>query len=72
MPQQKSDKLLPQLSSLCVPQSKLERRLVEKVVGLLVWFASGCPWMKPWLEPLYHILLVWFAFREQLGDRTKN
>ena len=56
MPQQKADKLLPQLSSLCVPQSKLERRLVEKVVGLLVWFASGCPWMKPWLEPLYHIL----------------
>lgn len=56
MPQQKSDKLLPQLATLCVPQAKLERRLVEKVIGLLVWFACGCPWLKPWLEPLYHIL----------------
>eukprot|EP00435_Cladocopium_sp_Y103_P043837 s2142_g12.t1 len=56
IPLNKREKILPLLSSLFKPSSKVERKLVERVVGMLLWFTGGCFWLKPWLEPLYRIL----------------
>ena len=54
----KKPQILPLLDQVCDPKAKLERRTVERVIGMLLWFTGGCGWLKPkpWLEPLYKIL----------------
>lgn len=56
VPEPKKTKLLPLLKVLCRSGGKPERRLVERVVGMLVWLTSGLQWLRPWLEPFYQIL----------------
>ena len=56
IPESKATKFLQNLRALCRAEKKVERRLVERIVGMLLWFAGGCWWLKPWLEPLYRIL----------------
>ena len=47
---------MPLLDQVCDPKARLERRTVERVISMLLWFTGGCGWLKPWLEPLYKIL----------------
>lgn len=30
--------------------------MLENCIGLLVWVCGGIYWLKPWLQPFYHLL----------------
>ena len=56
VPDDKRAKLLGFLVQLREPKRKVERRMLENCIGLLVWVCGGIYWLKPWLQPFYHLL----------------
>ena len=57
IPESKAAKFLQNLHALCHNLGKkVERRLVERMVSMLLWFAGSSRWLKPCLDPLYRLL----------------
>ena len=56
MPDAKRSKLHEMLLQLVSPGKRVERKLIEQCVGLLLWYCGGAYWLKPWLSELYKLL----------------
>ena len=56
LPNAKKQKLQQLLSCLMVENRRVERKLVEQAIGLLLWYCGGASWLKPWLQCLYNLL----------------
>eukprot|EP00438_Fugacium_kawagutii_P032077 Skav235377 [mRNA] locus=scaffold59:244863:246083:- [translate_table: standard] len=56
LPLDKQDRLRAALAPMCHPGAKIERKALEKLLGLLCWFTSGVHWLRPWLFHLFHLL----------------
>ena len=56
LPYAKKQKLQVLLQKFMSANQRVERKCVEQVVGLLIWFCGGAPWLKPWLQCFYHLL----------------
>ena len=55
LPPAKLAKLRNQLQTLCKSR-KVQRKLLEATLGLLMWAASTCPHLRPYMAPLYRDL----------------
>ena len=53
--QAKLAKLRQQLHALCSSR-KVQRKLLEATLGLLMWATSTCPHLRPYMAPLYRDL----------------
>ena len=56
LPYEKAARIVNYLRKLCVSGARVERRELEKAIGLLVWFCEGAFWLRPWLSCLYKLL----------------
>ena len=56
LPLEKREKLSILLGPLCKKGAKVERREVESLIGLLIWFTAGAFWLRPWLSNFYNLL----------------
>ena len=52
----KSQKILEALSPFCTIGQKVDRKAVERLIGLLLWYSGGAVHLRPWLQALYHLL----------------
>ena len=55
LPLEKREKLSSLLGPLCKKGAKVERREVESLIGLLIWFTAGAFWLRPWLSNFYNL-----------------
>ena len=56
MPDAKRSKLHEMLLQLVSPGKRVEKKLIEQCVGLLLWYCGGAYWLKPWLSELCKLL----------------
>ena len=56
LPDDKSQKILEALSPFCTIGQKVDRKAVERLIGLLLWYSGGAVHLRPWLQALYHLL----------------
>ena len=56
LPDDKSQKILEALSPFCTSGQKVDRKTVERLIGLLLWYPGGAVHLRPWLQALYHLL----------------
>ena len=56
LPLEKREKLSILLGPLWKKGAKVERREVESLIGLLIWFTAGAFWLRPWLSNFYNLL----------------
>jgi hypothetical protein len=57
LPQPKRVKLLMALEPMCMVDEKVEAKHLEQTIGLLGWWTAAASWLRPWLQPLYSLLL---------------
>ena len=73
LPLDKRKRLLEMLAQFCVPLALVQRRDLEKCLGLLCWFTSALPSLRPWLQALFQVvhkpaILVRALDAKQLAD----
>ena len=56
LPRDKQSKILGLLCPLLKAGTRMPRREVERVIGLLLWFTAAASWLRPWLHELYRLL----------------
>ena len=56
LPSDKVVKILDLLQPLCVAKAKIQRKHVEQVIGILIWYTTGASWLRPWLSAFYKLL----------------
>ena len=56
LPPDKARKILDSLQPFCAAGRTVERKAVERLIGLLLWFSGGASHLRPWLQGLYHLL----------------
>ena len=56
LPSDKVVKILDLLQPLCVAKAKVQRKHVEQVIGILIWYTTGASWLRPWLSAFYKLL----------------
>eukprot|EP00435_Cladocopium_sp_Y103_P046226 s1410_g13.t1 len=56
LPEDKAAKIQDLLQWLLLYKGKVQRSSVEKLVGMLIWFTAGAPWLRPWLSAFYKLL----------------
>ena len=56
LPLDKKEKLSSLLGPLCKKGAKVERREVERLIGLLIWFTAGALWLRLWLSNFCNLL----------------
>ena len=56
LPEDKRRKALEILQVLMCSGKKIEKKLVEKAIGWLLWFTGGPLWLRPWLREFYELL----------------
>lgn len=56
LPSDKSQKILEALRPFCSNGQKVDRKAVERLIGLLLWYTGGAVHLRPWLQGLYHLL----------------
>ena len=76
LPCDKKQKLLVLLLPLTRAKQKIDKRQLERFIGLAIWFTAGALWLRPWLQAFYNLLykpravpmkLDHFQFRELLS-----
>ena len=56
LPRDKAQKILDSSQPFCTAGRAVERKAVERLIGLLLWFTGGALHLRPWLQGLYHLL----------------
>ena len=56
LPGDKSQKSLEALSPFCSIRQNVDRKAVERLIGLLLRYLGGAVHLRPWLQALYHVL----------------
>ena len=67
LPSDKVAKILDLLKPLCVAKAKVQRKHVEQVVGILIWYTTGASWLRPWLSTFYKLLYKPHAIPKKLS-----
>ena len=56
LPADKVSRIVQMLQPLLVAGQRVERKSLEQVIGLLLWYTTGARWLRPWLQPFYGLL----------------
>ena len=56
LPELKRSRLLELLRPLLSAKAKVEKRQLERLIGLLIWFTAGAIWLRPWMSCFYELL----------------
>ena len=60
-------KILDLLKPLCAAKAKVQRKHVEQVIGILIWYTTGASWLRPWLSTFYKLLYKPHAIPKKLS-----
>ena len=60
-------KILGLLKPLCAAKAKVQRKHVEQVIGILIWYTTGASWLRPWLSTFYKLLYKPHAIPKKLS-----
>ena len=56
LPANKLSNLLCALHQLCGSARSVPRKVLQTLVGRLVWYTNGAFWLKPWMATWFHML----------------
>ena len=56
LPANKLSNLLCALDQLCGSARSVPRKVLQTLVGRLVWYTNGAFWLKPWMATWFHML----------------
>ena len=56
LPSEKAASLLEALNAIISNPRAVPRRLLQKLVGRLVWYTAGALWLRPWLQVWFYAL----------------
>ena len=56
LPASKQETLLCLLKPFFATKSRVEKKQLQRLIGMLIWFTAGAIWLRPWLASFFEML----------------